>query len=259
MEITLEGLSLGKPTIIKDKEYFSTNEYVHDFITEMSKFTNKFVVHVQVPSQLTLSETSKDITYNKVWIQAIMPSKCDVEEYHEVYGLVYALDTRVPVYKVYRAYINSENQNLCVFDPQWIQTHELKPGEKFKFSISNLMSMTSNFNSKLEKSKHTFISLDEKDNHELLGRLIERSLLYEYKTIGGKVKLSPSDVVKTYESIFYDPSSKYYLGEAKGCSLHHYQDALCSFITDSKDIVNRFEKTLLVQMLFDLVDNEENN
>lgn len=121
------------------------------------------------------------------------------------------------------------------------------------------MSMTSNFNLRLDKSKHTFISLDEKDNHELLGKLIERSLLYEYKTIGGKVKLSPSDVVKTYESIFYDPSSKYYLGETKGCSLHHYQDALCSFITDSKDIVNRFEKTLLVQMLFDLVDNEENN
>lgn len=188
-----------------------------------------------------------------------MPSKCDVEEYHEVYGLVYALDVRVPLYKVYRAYINSENQNLCVFDPNWIQVHELKPGEKFKYSISTLMSMTSNFNVRLAKSKHTFISLEEKDNHELLGRLIERSLLYEYKTIGGKVKLSPGDVVKTYESIFHDPSSKYYLGENKGCSLFHYQNALCSFITDNKDIVNRFEKTLLVEMLFDLVNNEENS
>ena len=188
-----------------------------------------------------------------------MPNKCDVEEYHEVYGLIYALDIKTPIYKVYRGYINSKNQNLCVFDPQWIETHELKPGEKFKFSISNLMSMSSNFKIKLEKAKHTFISSDEKDNHELLGRLIERSLLYEYKTIGGKVKLSPSDVVKTYESVFHDASSKYYLGDIKECSIFHYQDALCSFITDSKDIVNRFEKTLLVEMLFDLIENEENN
>ena len=121
------------------------------------------------------------------------------------------------------------------------------------------MSMTSDFKLKLEKSKRTFISLEEKDNHELLGRLLERSLLYEYKTIGGKIKLSPNSVVKTYESIFHNPSSKYYLGETKDCSLFHYQNALCSFITDDKDIINRFEKTLLVEMLFDLIDNEENN
>lgn len=258
MEITLDGLSLGKPTIIKDKEYFSTNEYVHDFIEEMSKFTDKFIVHVQVPQQLTLSKTTKDITYNKVWIQAIMPSKCDIDEFHEVYGLVYALDIKTPVYKVYRAYINSENQNICVFDTLWIQTHELKPGEKFKYSISSLMSTTSNFEIKLKKLKNTFVSLEDKDNHELLGRLIERSLLFEYKTICGKIKLSPNDIVKGYTMIFHDPSSKYYLGD-KQCSYFHYQNALCSLITDNKDIVNRFEKTLLVEMLFDQIDNEENN
>ena len=37
--------------------------------------------------------------------------------YVETYGLVYALDARIPVYKVYRAYVNKETHNMCVFDP----------------------------------------------------------------------------------------------------------------------------------------------
>lgn len=40
-----------------------------------------------------------------------------IEEYKEVYGLVYALDTKTPVCKYYRAYKNSKTGNLSVFDP----------------------------------------------------------------------------------------------------------------------------------------------
>jgi len=66
MEITLDALFYGKPTIIKDKEFLSTKDYTEPFIKEMEKFTNKFIINVQVPSQLTFSESSKDLTYNKV-------------------------------------------------------------------------------------------------------------------------------------------------------------------------------------------------
>lgn len=116
MEITKEALLFGKPTIIKDREYLATKDYVDEFVTQMSKFTDKFTVHVQLPNQLTVSNSQKDIVYNRVLVQAIMPQKCDIDDYHETYNLSYALDCQNPVYKLYRAYINKDSQNLCTFD-----------------------------------------------------------------------------------------------------------------------------------------------
>ena len=66
MEITLNALLEGKPTIIREKEYFATKDYIQPFIDEMSKFTKEFVVNVQLPDQVTISHDSKDVTYNRV-------------------------------------------------------------------------------------------------------------------------------------------------------------------------------------------------
>ena len=38
MEITIELLLKGKSTIIKDKEFLSTSDYVKPFLDEMKKF-----------------------------------------------------------------------------------------------------------------------------------------------------------------------------------------------------------------------------
>lgn len=66
MEITLSKLLEGKPTIIKGKEYLATKEYVQAFVDTMSKFTDKFIVNVQEPSQVILTDDSRDTTYNRV-------------------------------------------------------------------------------------------------------------------------------------------------------------------------------------------------
>ena len=66
MEITLSALLEGKPTIIREKEYFATKDYIQPFIDEMSKFTKDFVINVQLPDQVTISNDSKDVTYNRV-------------------------------------------------------------------------------------------------------------------------------------------------------------------------------------------------
>ena len=66
MEITLDLLLKGKPTIIKDQEFLPTKDYVGDFVTEMLKFTDNFIVNVTLPTQLTLTNKEEDITFNKV-------------------------------------------------------------------------------------------------------------------------------------------------------------------------------------------------
>ena len=109
---------------------------------------------------------------------------------------------------------------------------------------------------RLKIMKNTFISADIEDVHKLLGKLINRSLLYEYRNVGGKVKISPSDVIKAFEDVYHNNNSHYYIQPAVEGSLHNYYGAFCSQITNSKDIINRFEKTILVGMLFDLVEYE---
>lgn len=259
MEITLNALLEGKPTIIREKEYFATKEYVQPFIDEMSKFTKDFIINVQLPGQITISNNNKDLTYNKVWIQAIMPDQCTIDGYAETYGLVYTLDARVPIYKVYRAYINKETHNMCVFNPEWLQVYEMKPGEKLVYSIKELMEKPFDIKQRLKVMKNTFISADIEDTHKLLGKLINRSLQYEYHNIGGKIKISSTDVIKTFEDVYLNSTSHYYVQPTVEGSLHNYYGALCSQITNSKDIINRFEKTILVGMLFDLVEYETNN
>ena len=66
MEITLNALLEGKPTIIRERKYFATKEYIQPFIDEMSKFTKDFIVNVQLPDQVTISNNNKDLTYNRV-------------------------------------------------------------------------------------------------------------------------------------------------------------------------------------------------
>lgn len=110
MEITLSKLLEGKPTIIKGKEFFATKDYVQQFIDEMSKYTDKFIINVQEPSQVILTNNTNDTTYNRVWIQAIMPNS--IEGLNEIYHFVYGLDMRTPVYKIFRSY------GPCVFNTE---------------------------------------------------------------------------------------------------------------------------------------------
>ena len=132
----------------------------------------------------------------------------------------------------------------------------MKPGEKLVYSIKELMEKPFDIKQRLKVMKNTFISADIEDTHKLLGKLINRSLQYEYHNIGGKIKISSTDVIKTFEDVYLDSTSHYYVQPTVEGSLHNYYGAFCSQITNSKDIINRFEKTILVGMLFDLVEYE---
>ena len=90
MELTLEELYLGKPTIIKNKEFKSTKDYVAPFIDRMSKYTDDFRISVKLPDQMTTTKDNPDVTYNRVLIQAVMPESYFNEDNHrQVVGMLY--------------------------------------------------------------------------------------------------------------------------------------------------------------------------
>lgn len=243
MEITLEGLEAGKPTIIKDNEYLATKEYTEPFIEKMKKFTTDFVVNVQMPDQVTVSDDNKDITFNRVWVQAIMPTKT---EYAETYNLVYALDTRIPFYKVFKAYINTKTKNMYAFSDSWEIVNELKPKTVLEYDLDSLFKVTDDFNVKADKLNKTFF---KEDKLTTFGELIDKVLVYEYKNKAGKVKLSANDIIKAYESVYKDSGSEYFVKDQTS-SVFNYFDAVCAQVTAAKDFTNRFEKTLIVSSLF---------
>ena len=63
----------------------------------------------------TTDKEGEDITYNRVLVQAIMPTQID--EYNEIYTLAYSLDIRRPIYKVYKAMFNNTTNSIIAFDP----------------------------------------------------------------------------------------------------------------------------------------------
>ena len=148
MEITLQKLLEGKATIIKGNEFLETKEYVQSFIDQMSKFTDKFIVNVQEPSQVIFTNDSRNTTYNKVWIQAIMPKQ--EEDLNEIYHFVYALDTRVPVYKIFRSY------GPCVFNTEWLTINKIEGDNLPTYSIKDLMEYTNDVELKVKKMQTTF-------------------------------------------------------------------------------------------------------
>lgn len=253
MEITTDLLLQGKPTVIKGKEYLPTADYVEPFLDEMSKFTDNFIVKVQTPNQMTVTDGDQDITYNRVWVQAVMPESCNIDNHAEVYSLLYGLDVRTPVYKVARHYLNNACLNMCVFNPQWLNVTELQAGDNFKYSIKNLMESANDLEIRLRKMKNTFLDRDPDAIHKLLGEQIEKVMELEWNNIGGKTKLSTATVIDAFKSVYVDSRSPYYVKDTEESSVFNYYNAYTELIRDSKSLLNHFESTLLVDSLFNLI------
>ena len=108
--------------------------------------------------------------------------------------------------------------------------------------------MTSDFELKQKMLRDT--TIEKKDVHKLLVESIDKVLLYIYESVGGKIKLSPNNILKAYQNVFN--------GINISPTLYDFYEAILAEI-NSDDEYNVLEKTLLTGMIFDLVDNEDNN
>ena len=253
MDITIEEVLRGKPCLIKNKEFLSTKHYVEPFLNKMSSITNEFIVKVKLPDQMTLTPTSTDITYNRVWIQAVLPEKYTIDSHDEVIGMVYGIDVKTPVVKLYRGHLNRACTNLTVFEPQWLNTQELIPGDPINFNpLKELLEKENTFKIMLEKLKSQHISREERKQQ--LGNWVD-FCIREYINLGsGKVKLAVSTPIDAYKQLFVDTDSIYYIPEGIDPDLYQVYNSFTQVLTDdSKDLLNKMEKTLLVGKLLNII------
>jgi hypothetical protein len=255
MELTVDQLLQGKATKIKEKEFFTTKAYVEPFFDRMSKYTEEFIINVKPADQISLTPSGEvnfdDIVYNRVWIQAVLPDEYAYENHKRVMSMIYALDTRKPVVKMYTGALNMACLNLCVFNPDALNVAELEPTTAINFSPVNLlMGMTDTIKVTLEKmSKMTF---NRNSIYEDLGLWVDRCITAKYNSGFGTVKIAESAPINVYKSLFYEEDSNYYVqgDEVDGFTVYN---AFTDLITqDKKDLVNKFEKTLLVKEIMDI-------
>lgn len=254
MDISIEQLLKGKPTKIRNKDYFPTRAYVEPFLERMSKFTSDFRVQVKLPDQITRTVNGDvnvdDITYNRVLIEAVMPEELNIENHQEVIGLVYGLDVRKPVVKIYRGALNMACTNLCVFDPSFLNVQAINPEKGISYKpIEHLMEQTSDIKLMLDNLKNTEWEGSPQNIESNLGRWIRNAINCEYNTDYGTVKIGSDTVIKAYTSMFVDKDSPYYIGEGNGVDMFTVYNAFTQIITDNrkKDIMNIVEKTLLLR------------
>jgi hypothetical protein len=253
MNIDLNLLLKGKATRIKDKEYFTTEQYVVPFLERMSKLTNEFIIQVKPADQISLTPNGdvnfEDIIYNRVNIEAVLPNEYSYEGHKQVVGFVYALDTRKPVVKEYMGGLRTACLNLCTFNPAALSVQELSPEKAIDYNFLNYcLELADDMGARLHQLENMEFTKDQMYNE--LGMQIDRCINFKFHNDFGTVKLPESLPIEVYKNLFYNEKSDYYTqnNSVSGFDVYQaYTDIICN--GKSKDLVNRFEKTLLVSRI----------
>lgn len=251
-ELTLQELLKGKATLIKNKEFYPTKTYIEPFLEKMSAFTDDFRLQAKLPDQITKNSSAEDLTYNRVLIQAVLPEKYCIDKHDEVIGLVYGIDVRKPVVKLYRGYLNQACTNLCVFNPQWLNVQELIPGEPINYSpIKSLLESTNDFAAILSNMKSTYLDREDRQLH--LGNWVDKCIKDGISDGFGKVKISPTHAVEAYKKLFVDQESEYFVPDGLQPSMFDIYGAFTQVITDdNRDILQKVNKTLLIGKILEI-------
>lgn len=252
MELTLDQAIAGKSTSIKGKEYLSTEAYITPFLERMSKYTSNFIFNGIQPDQVTLTKNgdinTEDITWNRMWVQAVMPDGIGFDNHDRVVGMVYGLDVRKPIVKFYVGGLNKACCNLCIFSPSFLDIQELEPEKAINFKpIERLLTQTDNVKNILEKLSNTEIEYNEVRINESLGDWVRKTLNYSHTNQLSKVKLATSTAIDAYKLLYEKEDSPYFVPKGTVTDMFNVYNAWTQCITDDKkDIINKAEKTLLV-------------
>lgn len=250
MEITLnELLDNGKALVIKNKNYFETRAYVEPFLDRMSKYTNNFSCQVKLPDTMTKQDNILDQGFTRVWVQAILPDEYAYENHQQSVSLLYALDTRKPIVKMFKSTINMACLNMCTFNPEHLQVSILEPETAMNFRfITDVMEMADKTQMMLKKYAETY--LHKKYILETLGTWVDRCIKTSYDNGYNKVKLAESLPIEVYKNLFINEDSDYYCNGYDPTYFDVYNSWTYLISNDKgKDIVNKFEKIWLISQI----------
>lgn len=106
---------------------------------------------------------------------------------------------------------------------------------------------------RIKSMKNKTLSTKDNERTKRIGEYIEKAhYAYWKNSVGGKISISPLNLVKVYQNVYIDQNSDFYVGD-KDSTVMNMFEAMTQFIaSDKKDIGNKVEKTFLVNQLMGL-------
>lgn len=257
MDIKLEELLEGKPTIIGKKAYFKTADYVQPFFDRLRTYTDDFRIHVQTPEQITLTQqgqiTTTDTTYNRIYIEAVIPDSQYYNNHDKVIGMVMGLDVRKPVVKFYSGALNSACTNLCIFNPTHLSVQSLDPETPIDFRpLNDIIKLEDDTRQILEQLHEKKFENNLLQREILLGQWVNNAILMDWNNGFQPVKISTDNVISAYKSLFIDENSEYYqVGNFVNMYdiYNAFTQQITNMVSKNKDVFSIPEKTLLVSRI----------
>jgi hypothetical protein len=251
MTETLQTVLEGKAVNIKGKYFMSASSYVQPFIDRLQPYGVDFKCQVKLPDAITLGENSKlDIAFMRVSVTAIFPKTAETP-YRRALTMAYALDLKIPVVKFYVGALD-DNDNFIVFDKDSLILQRLEPDTPINYNpVKTLLEKTDNIKVMLDSIKKSYLDRDLFCRYlgEWIDFVLDATCCGEY----GKVKLASSAPVDVYKMLIKDSDSEFYVPTDHQISVYDVYSAFLSLIRDDdRDIINRFEKTWLVDLLLKL-------
>lgn len=249
MKLTVEELYKGNSTEINDKLFISTKELVDPFLKATKEFTEKVSIDAWYPAQLVREKDVNVITYNKVIIECYVKNSIQ-SELQEVIGLSYNLESKIPIYKLYRGY-RWKDGTFTTCNRDWIIAGELE--EEVGIPISGLKELLEKTSTLAVMQKKLESIIDKESVEKALGKWISICMNTSYEATDlYKVKLPYRHVINSYKLLTQDENSDYYIA-GNTTYVHNVYRAMLDIITnDVKDCFNTFEKTILINEMLNL-------
>jgi len=248
----LSTLLQGKQTTIKNCNYFSAEAYIRPFLERMEALHAQINCLAKAPEQLSITNGQPDFVYNKVHIQAVLPPEFyEHDHWRAVMGMCYGLDCKVPIAKFYIADINPSGL-ITSFSPEALKVQKIESDTSLDYSVIQPLFTVPNINGNmLDQLKNVFLSREELQ--EKLGSWIDYAIEGSFTNEGGKIKIPTSMPIDVYKAITKNKDSEFYVPSTEQVSLYQIYMAFLDIICkDDKDIINRFEKTILINRLLQL-------
>ena len=257
---TLKNVLNGSATAIKTKEYLSAKAYIEPFVERLTPYTTNFICNVKLADQVSYDDKGVDTIYNKVLVMAVLPDDKDVSinrnnrviSYHRVVCMAYALDVKTPICKFYTGVVDSD-MVFYAFGADCISIQKIEPDTAIDYtSVKTIIENGLKDNCQFILNQNTSRSIDKDKITEHLGEWIDFAIKKEYINDSGKIKLSTGLPIEAYKALMVNRDSDYFIDGDKVPMPEILKSFLVQISEDDKDLINRYEKTQLINQLLKL-------
>ena len=233
-------------------KFLSAKEYLDPFLDIVGPTASEITVRVADPViNQEIDSDEKNVAYPRVLVEANF-GRMVSEQYDSVVGLVYGLDMQKPVIKTYAGHNVVACTNLTIFNAEMVFEQGLLG------NYQEVYKLTQNYIDTMEKD---LVDFRERDNFlrntYLTQSETNRALGYMLRG-AAKTRLGTTPILAAAKMID-NTKSKYYVDPHGECSLFNLYNACTQSITDSKEILDKANKTVILSNLIFSPNNYRSN